>query len=187
MFPGVWARCSRGITGKQGQPSPLCGGLRLCLTLITVLGCGPGPLRVRAPWGPWTQALRTGLPRPAPQPCAAALRRDPALQWPCVCRPHLCAVRWAAPPPCRCAALPVWAVLLSQMPLLHWAVDSPRVWAELLAMHHCAVPTDGMPPQHCVFASHGFSALNCTGREPAPGPALPCALLPAPGTRAVSV
>lgn len=26
-------------------------------------------------------------------------------------------------------------------------------------MHHCAVPTDGMPPQHGIFASHGTSVL----------------------------
>lgn len=119
----------------------------------------------------------------APQPYTAWPCRDPALHWLCVIDsifalslvPHL---RPAVVPPL--VSLQLSSVLCYSLGphCCTGLADSPRIWAWLLAMHHCAVPTDGMPPQHCISASHGACALDCTGCVPAPGLALHTAPLP---------
>lgn len=128
-----------------------------------------------ASW-PWTaqSACSLGFLGPAPQdgphctasqPYTAWPRQDPALHWLRVIDSifALSPVLHLHP----AAVLPLLSLQPSSVRCYSLGphcciglVDSLRSWAWLLAMHHCAVPTDGMPPQHCISASRGMSACS---------------------------
>lgn len=171
-FPGLWAPCSPGQHREACAtfPTHLCNVLHRCLTLVIALHHSPGLLRVCVLWGSWTQPLRTDPLYTASQPCTSMAVPGPCTALAGCHRLHLCIVFLCCISILPAVVLPLKSLQLSSV-LCHslgphcciGLGDSPRIWAWLLAMHHCAVPTDGMPPQHCISASRGMSACSWPG------------------------